>query len=145
MNLNGDIIIIEDDQEDGEILIEVFEIVLKKNDYNNKIVLIQDPTTVIDYIRNTSEAPFLIISDLNMPRLNGFDLRQKIFDDPVLNDKCVPYVFLTTSGDDPELMKRAYKLSVQGYFTKPNDYKEYEFLLNDIVRYWKVAKLANRI
>ena len=144
MNLNGDIIIIEDDYEDGEILIEVFEIVLKKNNYSNKIVFLNDSSKVIDYLKAEQESPFLIISDINMPGLNGFALRQLIFDDPDLNEKCIPYVFLTTSGDNVDFMKKAYGLSIQGYFTKPNDYADYEGLLTDIVRYWKVAKIANR-
>jgi len=145
MNLSGDIIIIEDDQEDREILQELLEEVLKENNYDNKIILISESTTVLDYLRSTTESPFLIISDINMPKLDGFTLRQKIFEDQDLNDKCIPYVFLTTSGDNVDFMKKAYGLSIQGYFTKPNDFTEYKNLLSDIVRYWKVAKIANRV
>ena len=145
MNLNGDIIIIEDDLEDREILTELVEEVLRKNSYDNKIILISDSTTVIPYLRSAKESPFLIISDINMPKLDGFKLRQQIFEDQDLNDKCIPYVFLTTSGDNVDFMKKAYGLSIQGYFTKPNDFTEYKNLLSDIVRYWKVAKIANRV
>jgi len=145
MNLSGDIIIIEDDKEDREILLELFEEVLENNNYENKIVLISDSTTVIDYLRSAKDSPFLIISDINMPKLDGFKLRQQIFADQDLNDKCIPYVFLTTSGDNVDFMKKAYGLSIQGYFTKPNDFKEYQSLISDIVRYWKVAKIANRV
>jgi len=145
MNLSGDIIIIEDDQEDREILQELLEEVLKENNYDNKIILISESTTVLDYLRSTTASPFLIISDINMPKLDGFTLRQKIFEDQDLNDKCIPYVFLTTSGDNVDFMKKAYGLSIQGYFTKPNDFTEYKNLLSDIVRYWKVAKIANRV
>lgn len=80
-----------------------------------------------------------------MPKLIGFEIRQTVFNNLKLRDKCVPYVFLTTSGDNTNFMKKAYELSIQGYFTKPNDYGEYEDLFTDIIRYWKVAKLANRI
>lgn len=145
MNLSGDIIIIEDDQDDREILVELLEEVLRDNNYDNKIVLISDSTTVMDYLRSAKESPFLIISDINMPKLDGFKLRQQIFEDQDLNDKCIPYVFLTTSGDNIEFMKKAYGLSIQGYFTKPNDFTEYQSLMSDIVRYWKVAKIANRV
>jgi CheY-like chemotaxis protein len=144
MNLSGDIIIIEDDKEDREILLELLEEVLQNNNYDNKIVLIPDSTKVMDYLRDAKDSPFLIISDINMPKLDGFKLRQQIFEDQELNDKCIPYVFLTTSGDNVDFMKKAYGLSIQGYFTKPNDYKEYQNLMSDVVRYWKVAKIANR-
>jgi len=145
MNLNGDIIIIEDDLEDREILTELVEEVIKKNNYDNKIVLISDSTTVIPYLRSAKDSPFLIISDINMPKLDGFKLRQQIFADQDLNEKCIPYVFLTTSGDNIDFMKKAYGLSIQGYFTKPTDFTEYQSLISDIVRYWKVAKIANRV
>ncbi|WP_116787965.1 response regulator [Flavobacterium psychrotrophum] len=145
MNLNGDIIIIEDDADDRDVLVEVFDDVLNKYGYTNKVVLIDDSTKVIDYLKGTTSSPFLIISDINMPKLDGFALRELIFQDQELNDKCIPYVFLTTSGDNTEFMKKAYGLSIQGYFTKPNDYAEYEGLISDMVRYWKVAKIANRI
>jgi len=145
MNLNGDIVIIEDDIEDREILQEVFEIVIEKNNYSNKIVMFDNGQDAITFLRESVESPFLIVSDINMPKFDGFQIRQVIFDDKELSDKCVPYIFLTTSGDNADFMRKAYSLSIQGYFTKPNDYKEYEQLLTDIVRYWKVAKIANRI
>ena len=144
MNLSGDIIIIEDDVEDRDILLEIFQDVLDKNNYANRIVFLADSTRAMDYLKSEEASPFLIVSDINMPMLDGFALRKKIFDDPDLNDKCVPYIFLTTSGDNTDFMKRAYGLSVQGYFTKPNDYQAYFNLINDIIRYWKVAKIANR-
>jgi CheY-like chemotaxis protein len=145
MNLNGDIILIEDDYDDREFINELITEVLEDNQYTNKIVLIDNSSKVVNYLRSTPESPFLIISDINMPGLDGFKLRQQIFEDQDLNDKCIPYVFLTTSGDNADYMKRAYGLSIQGYFTKPNDFKEFKTLLSDIIRYWKVAKIANRI
>jgi len=145
MNLNGDIVIIEDDFEDREILEEVFTTVIEKNDYSNKLVLFDNGEDAIKFLRESRESPFLIVSDINMPRYDGFQIRQVIFDNQELRDKCVPYIFLTTSGDNSEFMKKAYSLSIQGYFTKPNDYSDYEQLITDIVRYWKVAKIANRI
>jgi len=145
MNLNGDIIVIEDDYDDREFLNEIIVEVLAQNGYNNKIVMIDDSSKVLNYLRAAKESPFLIISDINMPGMDGFKLRQQIFEDQDLNDKCIPYIFLTTSGDNVDLMKKAYGLSIQGYFTKPNDYAEYKLLMSDIIRYWKVAKIANRV
>ena len=145
MNLNGDIVIIEDDIDDREILEEVFNTVIQKNEYSNKLVLFDNGEDAIKFLRESRESPFLIVSDINMPRYDGFQIRQVIFDNQELRDKCVPYIFLTTSGDNSDFMRKAYALSIQGYFTKPNDYGDYEQLITDIVRYWKVAKIANRI
>jgi CheY-like chemotaxis protein len=144
MNLNGDIIVIEDDFDDREIINELLTEVIDENGYNNNIVLLDDSSKVLSYLQAMKDSPFLIISDINMPGLDGFNLRQQIFEDQDLNDKCIPYIFLTTSGDNVDFMKRAYGLSIQGYFTKPNDFKEFKTLFSDVVRYWKVAKIANR-
>lgn len=145
MNLDGKIIAIDDDIDDLDIIREVFEIVIEKNKYKNEVVTFSDSEEALSYLQNMSDSPFLIISDINMPKLNGFEIRQIVFDDIKLRDKCVPYVFLTTSGDNTDFMKKSYELSIQGYFTKPNDYRVYEQLLTDVIRYWKVAKIANRI
>jgi len=145
MNLNGKIIVIDDDVEDLEIIHDFLERVIKMNNYKNEIVIFGDSEEALSYLQNISDSPFLVISDINMPKLDGFAIRKIVFDDLVLRDKCVPYIFFTTSGDNTDFMKKAYELSIQGYFTKPNSYREYEQLFTDIIRYWKVAKIANRI
>ncbi|MEL1243247.1 response regulator [Flavobacterium sp. DGU11] len=145
MNLNGQIIVIDDDVEDLDIIKEVLEDVIAENSFANEIITFDNGEDTLKYLREMPFAPFLIISDINMPRMNGFQIRQTVFDDPPLRQKCAPYIFLTTSGDNTAFMRQSYEMSIQGYFTKPNDYTAYHQLLTDILRYWKVAKLANRI
>lgn len=67
--------------------------------------------------------PFLILSDINMPRINGFELRNRIYTNQMLRDKCVPYLFFTTAAGH-QSVKQAYALSAQVFFVKPDKYED---------------------
>ena len=131
MNKKGEILIIEDDEDDREYI----EAVFSELSYENERVYVNDAYAALDYVRQHDKNPFMIISDINMPGMNGFELRDIIFSDPELNKKCIPYIFLSTS-DDEALVAKAFKLSVQGYFKKPNDYEALKSVINQIMTYW---------
>jgi len=132
MNKTGPIIVIEDDIDDQEILVEIFT----KLGYINKIVYFSDGNEALDYLNQTHILPFLILSDINMPRINGFELRNKIFTNEQLQTKCIPYLFFTT-GANKEAVTDAYAMSVQGFFLKPNSMKGLEDTIRKIIEYWK--------
>ena len=75
MNKSGPIIVIEDDIDDQAVLIEIF----KRLGYANEIVYFIDGNKALDYLNQTDVQPFLVLSDINMPKINGFELRNKIF------------------------------------------------------------------
>ena len=132
MNKSGPIIIIEDDLDDQEILEEIFQ----KLDYKNEAVFFTDGEKALDYINQTDIQPFLILSDVNMPRINGFELRSKIFTNELLQTKCIPYLFFTTGGNKKSVLD-AYALSVQGFFIKPSSLEGLERTIRKIVEYWQ--------
>ena len=132
MDKNGPIIVIEDDLDDQEILSTIFE----KLGYKNKIVFFADGNEALDYLNLTDVQPFLILSDINMPKLNGFELRNKIFTNEQLQTKCIPYLFFTT-GANRKAVTDAYALSVQGFFLKPPTLQALENTIRKIVEYWK--------
>ncbi len=142
MNPSGDIIVIEDDADDRQILIDIFEEIMDENNYSNRLVIVEEPTSVMGFLKGKEADPFIIISDINMPKVNGFDLRNQIFSDHNIREKAIPFIFLTTSGNNEEYIKHAYSLSIQGYFAKPRNYPEYKKLLSGILSYWKMAKMA---
>jgi CheY-like chemotaxis protein len=132
MNKNGPIIVIEDDPDDQEVLVEIF----KKLGYENKIIYFFDGNEALEFLNQTDVQPFLILSDINMPRLNGFDLRNKVFTNEQLQTKCIPYLFFTT-GANKKAVIDAYALSVQGFFLKPNSMDGLERTIKKIVEYWQ--------
>ena len=89
MNPNGPVLVIEDDKDDQEIFFEVF----KELNYKNEIVFFGDGEKALEYLINTDIEPFLILSDINMPKLNGIQLREKVYNNEDLRRKSIPYFF----------------------------------------------------
>ena len=132
MNKSGPIIVIEDDIDDQEMLVEIFT----KLNYKNEIFYFADGNKALEFITQTEIQPFLILSDINMPRINGFELRNKVFTNEELHTKCIPYLFFTTAATRKAVLD-AYALSVQGFFIKPNSMDGLEKVIKKIIEYWK--------
>lgn len=138
MDKNGPVIVIEDDEDDQKILEEIFTSL----DYKNKIVFFSDGNEALEYLNKTDIVPFLILSDINMPRINGFELRSKIHTNEQLHIKCIPYLFFTTSSDKKSVID-AYAMSVQGFFTKPDTFDKLKSTIQKIMEYWKECIAPN--
>lgn len=140
MNRNGPVIIIEDDADDQEMLVDVF----KKLNYSNKIIFFLDSQEALDYLNRSDIMPFLILSDINMPKLNGFELRNKIYTDAQLQLKCIPYLFFSTASSQKAVVD-AYSMSVQGFFIKQNTMSELEKTIRVIMEYWNRCVAPNDV
>jgi CheY-like chemotaxis protein len=131
MNKNGPVIIIEDDFDDQEILKGIFE----KLNYPNKVIFFADGQEALDYLNQPDTLPFLILSDINMPKLSGLELRTKLKTDADLAVKCIPYLFFSTALNQKSV-KDAYSTSVQGFFVKQTSISEIEKTISVIMEYW---------
>jgi CheY-like chemotaxis protein len=138
VNKNGPIVVIEDDADDKEFLVEIF----KKLNYPNKVVFFSDGELALNHLETTDELPFLILSDINMPKLNGFALREKLKTDSRLSNKCIPYLFFSTAANQRSVID-AYSQSVQGFFVKPNSMTEMEKTIQAIMEYWRRCAAPN--
>ena len=128
----GPIIVIEDDDDDQALLDEIF----KQLNYSNEIIFFSDGYKALDFIVNSNVQPFLILSDINMPKIDGFELRRKIHNNEELRIKCIPYLFFT-SGADRKAVYDAYSMSAQGFFIKPNRMDDLKNTIRKIVEYWQ--------
>ncbi len=131
MKMHRDILVIEDDEDDREILQEIF----RELGYKNKILFFADSTEALEYIRRPEVNPFIIISDINMPKLGGFELRNIILEEELLSDKDIPYIFISNAQDEASI-REANKLSVQGYIHKSADYTNYREKIKNMIEYW---------
>ena len=132
MNKGGPIIIIEDDADDQELLTQIFD----KLQYPNEVIFFKDGNEALRFLTNTDVRPFLILSDINMPVINGFELRNRVFTNEQLQSRCIPYLFFTT-GANKKAVVDAYALSVQGFFVKPTSMDGLENTIKKIVDYWQ--------
>jgi len=140
MNKSGPIIIIEDDLDDQEMLSEVFN----ELDYKNEIIFFGDGQQALDYLIGTDIEPFIIFSDINMPKLNGMELRAKVHQNEDLRLKSIPYLFFSTVAEQENVID-AYSKSVQGFFIKPSNFKDLKNIIKTIVEYWLMCVSPNYI
>lgn len=138
MNRTGPVIIIEDDIDDKEMLEQVFH----NLGYTNKLFFFTDGQSALDFLNESHVLPFLILSDINMPKLDGFALRNKIKMDAKLQIKCIPYLFFSTASTQKAVVD-AYSLSVQGFFIKQHKMEELEKTIMVIMEYWKRCEAPN--
>lgn len=132
--------IIEDDLEDQEILTEVF----KDLQYANEVLFFGDGEEALEFLITTSIKPFIIFSDINMPKLNGMELREKVHTNEDLRLKSIPYLFFTTSAEQKFVIE-AYSRSVQGFFVKPSNYDKLKSTIKNIVEYWTECVSPNYV
>lgn len=118
--------------DDQQLLDETF----KSLNYPYEVIYFSDGYLALDYIVKADVKPFLIISDINMPKIDGFELRKKIANNDELNMRCIPYLFFTT-GAHKKAVYDAYCMSAQGFFIKPNSMKDLENTIRKIVEYWQ--------
>jgi CheY-like chemotaxis protein len=140
MNKTGPIIIIEDDLDDQDILTDI----LKELSYKNEVIFFGDSLKALDYLTNTHIEPFLVLSDINMPKLNGIELRAKVHNNEDLRLKSIPYLFFSTSAEQRHVID-AYSRSIQGFFIKPTNYEKLKSTVRKIVEYWQECESPNYI
>jgi CheY-like chemotaxis protein len=135
MPKSGPILLIEDDQDDQEMLQEVFT----ELKVPNILRFFDTCAKALDYLLTTIEKPFLIISDINLPAMTGMELKKEMNENEDLRKKSIPFIFLSTNPDQ-YIISKAYEMLVQGYFVKPGSMRELKEVIKMIVEYWKVCK-----
>jgi CheY-like chemotaxis protein len=140
MNKRGPVVIIEDDLDDQFILEKIF----RELKYENEVIFFKDSFQALKYLTDTEIEPFLVLSDINMPKLNGMELREKIVNNEDLRMKSIPYLFFTTAVEQKDVIN-AYSRSIQGFFVKGENYNKIKSTIEKIVAYWQECESPNYI
>ncbi len=136
----GPVIIVEDDEDDRAIMEQVF--VEMATSFERKYFT--NAQEVLNYLMTTTVQPFLIISDVNLPGMDGPQFKLTLNKNENLRKKSIPFVFLTTSATR-DAVEKAYEMMVQGYFEKPNKSRDMRMLFILILEYWQVCIHPNTI
>jgi CheY-like chemotaxis protein len=131
----GPIIIAEDDPDDQEILRDI----LRELHVQNELKFFDNGQKVLDYLMQTIDHPFMILSDVNLLGMNGHDLKARINAHPELSKRTIPFIFLTTSVE-PNILRRSYEMKAQGYFQKGDSMDQMLNMMNIIIQYWTLCK-----
>src|SRR5687767_11681131 len=105
MSISGPIIFVDDDADDQFIYQEI----CLKLGVANRLKFFHRADTVLKYLRETAEKPFIIFCDINMPEIDGLDLRRQINNEEFLRQKSIPFVFFSTAAT-PAQVRTAYDL-----------------------------------
>ena len=124
------IIILEDDSEDQEFLKQILE----ELQILNPVKLFSSAIAALEYFVASTLLPLVIISDVNLPQMNGIEFKKELNKNQGNSLRAIPFVFLSTI-PDVKVITQAYELNIQGYFIKPATLKELKELLKTIVQY----------
>ena len=108
----------------------------------NPIVEARDGREALDILRGQGgkekiQRPFLIILDLNMPRMSGIEFLDNLRSDSELRDSVV---FVLTTSSDPKDKATAFQLNVAGYVVKSEAGPSFMQALDMMEHYWKIAE-----
>ena len=135
MNIDEPIIIIEDDPDDRDII----KALCAEIGICNNLLFFENAPDALAYLRDTSVKPFILLCDINMPGMDGLEMREEINKDEQLRKKSIPFIFFSTAASDSQVA-RAYDMTVQGFFLKENTFQETKETLEIIVKYWQRCK-----
>ena len=130
------IMLIEDSRADAKII----ERALREGDVPHRLTVIRDGRQALDYLNglldeaaDPDREPDLILLDLNLPGLDGYEVLGRIKADPRL--RILPVVVLTTSSREEDVI-RTYQAGANTYIAKPADYARYREVISAIRTYW---------
>ena len=130
------ILLAEDD--DGHA--RLIERNLKRAGFVNQVVRARDGQEALDLARgsHSSDSHFLLLLDINMPRIDGVEVLRQLKADP--RTAKVPVIMLTTT-DDPREVERCYQSGCSVYITKPVRYEDFVEALSRLGMFLEIVKL----
>ena len=134
MTRSLNILLIEDDT----IEIMKFNRVLTTLDLKHKIIEANNGEEALTILKNKDIVPDIIISDLNMPSMNGIEFLEILKKDDYL--RYIPTIILTTSNNHKDVLE-CYKIGIAGYILKPLKYEDYVEKIKRVLQYWSVNEL----
>ncbi|UAY51545.1 response regulator [Ferruginibacter albus] len=139
MNPNSvELLLVEDSIHDAELTIRE----LKKHNMANNLYHAKDGEEAIDFIfctgkfegkRQITNSPKMVLLDIQMPKVNGIEVLQKIKSDE--RTQAMPVIILTSSKEDPDI-KRCYELGANSYIVKPVNFERFAEAIRNLGYYW---------
>ena len=131
------ILLVEDNPDDEALTLRA----LKKNNILNEVVVARDGVEALDFLfgtgayaeRDLSIMPEVILLDINLPKINGLEVLEKIRGDK--RTKLLPVVILTTSNEERDRLK-SYTLGANSFIRKPVDFQQFSEAILQLGVYW---------
>ncbi|MGD8787130.1 MAG: response regulator [Phycisphaerales bacterium] len=129
------ILLVEDDSLD----VMTVKRALKDLRVTNELVHAGNGEEALEYLKDDSnKKPYIVLSDLNMPKMDGIEFLKTVKSDETL--KNIPVVVLTTSKAEDDIAE-SFKLGVDGYMVKSSDYDKFLEIIRAVTLYWILSEL----
>ena len=133
------ILLVEDNQDDELLTVRA----LQKNKILNQVVVARDGAEALDFLfgtgahagRDTAELPEVMLLDLNLPKVNGLEVLQRVRADE--RTRVMPVVVLTTSTEERDRVE-SYKLGANSFVRKPVNFEQFSEAVRELGMYWLV-------
>lgn len=131
------ILLVEDNPDDVALTMRA----LQKNHILNPLVVVHDGQEAADFLFDGARAalgrrwpaPSIVLLDLNLPKIPGLELLQRMRADP--RTQLLPVVVLTSSKEDQDLLA-SYRLGANSYVRKPVDFNQFTEAIRTLGVYW---------
>ncbi len=123
--------IVDDDTDDHELIREIFT----EMKWNYPVELFSLAEDLLARLNEAEVAPFIIISDVNLPKMDGFKLREETLKASNNKFHSVPFIFWSTHASEAQI-RTAYRLRAHGFFIKESQLEDWKNALIRIIEYW---------
>ena len=136
-------LLVEDNQQDELLILRA----LRKVNLANQVEVVRDGQQALDYLfgegefaqRSGAEPPAVILLDINLPRIGGLEVLNRVRTDP--RTRLVPVVILTSSDEERDRM-RSYESGCNSFVRKPLDFAEFAQTVARLGIYWVATNEA---
>jgi two-component system response regulator len=131
------ILLVEDNPDDEELTRRA----LKEANIANEIIVARNGLEALDFLfgtgahadRDLTRLPQLILLDIKLPRLNGFQVLERLRADP--RTRLIPVVILTGSSEEEDVLA-SYQLGANSYVRKPVEFERFTDVIKQVGLYW---------
>lgn len=134
-----EILLVEDNMDDAELTIRE----LRRHNMANNLYHVEDGEQALDFIfgtgkyrdsgRDLNVTPKVILLDIQMPKVNGIEVLQRLKSEA--STQHIPVVILTSSKEHPDI-KRCYDLGANSYIVKPVNFDGFSQAIKNLGYYW---------
>lgn len=137
MSDSVEILLVEDSPDDLDMTLRA----LRKAHMANRIQVARDGVEAVEYIfcegphagRRMEDVPRVILLDLKLPRMDGFEVLRRLKSDP--RTRSIPVVVLTSSREQNDVVA-SYDMGVNSYIVKPVNFDSFVKAVSELGMYW---------